>query len=234
MGNTINIKEFNHDYDCPFSFEGSKFKCKILDIISYNKFKVVFIYNKKPYTWKVKLSGINIDSSYSESSGLSYVSGLIYKNNNKARIICGELEDGFINVFMYLKSENKTLNELLLDYGYNNTINYETSNSLNIIDFNNIYQDEVDEVNEDKKKPLENSLNIYNKINHDLKHESNNESYQDKVENFKTTNIIYVKPIEEVQQSNLNLIDLEDKNKKNAFYEELNQAVSVKTFLKEI
>lgn len=231
MGNTINIKKFNHDYDCPFSFGGSKFKCKILDIISYNKFKVVFIYNKKPYTWKVKLSGIDSNNSYSESSGLSYVSGLIYKNKSKARIICGELEDGFINIFMYLKSEKKTLNELLIDYGYNNTITYETSNSLNIIDFNNIYQDEVNEVNEES---LENNLNIYNKISNDFKQDSNNESYQDKVENFKTTNVINVRPIEETQQSNLNLIDLEEKNKKNSFYEELNQAVSVKTFLKEI
>ena len=153
MGNNNSIKKITNDYYCPFSFNGATFKCKILQTLSINTFKVVFKYKNKPYTWNIKLSGceeLKEDNKVVNSN--IFLSELLSENNNEAKIICGELKDGYIESFLYLKSETKTLNELLKE-------NYELNNRDNVINFidyensediSNIIENEDNEDNQDK------------------------------------------------------------------------------------
>ena len=122
MGNSIHrrLDAYDHEYHKPFSFQGKKFKCKILEIISTNRLRVVFYYKKKPYTWKVELTGCNngniINNDDTKRRARAYVYELIQAANFRASIICGEIDNGFIKVIMTLDNDTTTLNDILIKY----------------------------------------------------------------------------------------------------------------------
>ena len=149
MGNSIHrrLDIYDHDYHKPFSFQGKKFKCKILEIISTNRLRVVFYFKKKPYTWKVELTGCNngniINNEDTKRRARSYVYELVRAANFRASIICGEIDNGFIKVIMTLDNDTTTLNDILIDSGYSFS-NIIHSNHLihdNILTYSNTYDE---------------------------------------------------------------------------------------------
>lgn len=155
MGNSIHrrLDAYDHDYHKPFSFQGKKFKCKILEIISTNRLRVVFYYKKKPYTWKVELTGCNngniINNDDTKRRARAYVYELIQAANFRASIICGEIDNGFIKVIMTLDNDTTTLNDKLIDSGYsfsniifsNHLIHDDMPNDSNMVDDINVYNE---------------------------------------------------------------------------------------------
>ena len=155
MGNSIHrrLDAYDHDYHKPFSFQGKKFKCKILEIISTNRLRVVFYYKKKPFTWKVELTGCNngniINNDDTKRRARAYVYELIQAANFRASIICGEIDNGFIKVIMTLDNDTTTLNDKLIDSGYsfsniifsNHLIHDDMPNDSNMVDEINVYNE---------------------------------------------------------------------------------------------
>lgn len=164
------LKDINDDYTKEFSFNGKTFLCKILKILSSNRFKVVFLYKKKLVTWNVELIGCNfnnvVNNDYTKKQIDEYLKSLFFKNNYLATIICAELHNGFVKVIMKLKSEDKTLNDLMIDNGYSFT-NINTSNDLlsnNIINDTYINNEPVSRIKLINVKPIDttNYSEIYN------------------------------------------------------------------------
>ena len=141
------LKNINYVYQKNFTFKGKQYTCKVLEIISSCRFKVVFKYKKEFYTWKIKLIGCNDNNITNDKIDIAkkYLETLFLKTDNITKIICSNLEDGYINVIMKIRKEKKTVNDLLIDKGYdfnivdvstftldNSVIEYDNTSKINI------------------------------------------------------------------------------------------------------
>lgn len=181
------LKDINEEFTKDFSFNGRTFLCKILKIISSNRFKVVFVYKKKLLTWNVELIGCNhsniVNNEYTKKQINDYLTDLFSKNKYFAKIICGQLQNGFIKVVLKLNSEKKTLNDLMIDNGYSLT-NINTSNDLlteNIVNINYINNEPVSRIKLINVKPADETHitefhedPFYNELNNVLKNKTIN------------------------------------------------------------
>ena len=122
MGNSNKKLKKINDWNYPLSFDNKTFHAKVLEVISCCKCIAVFKYKKKYITWNIKLIDCydtNLIIDEYKNNAKDYLSNLLRKNNNICRIKCDKLEDGFINVVMYVKGSLTSVNKLIIDSGYN-------------------------------------------------------------------------------------------------------------------
>ena len=203
------LKNINYIYENNFTFKGKQYTCKVLEIISSCRFKVVFKYKKELYTWKIKLIGCNDNNITNNKidNAKKYLETLVLKTDNIAKIICSKLEDGYINVIMKLRKEKKTVNDLLIDKGYdfnivdvstftldNSLIDYDNTSTINISksksnnSFDNIIKESIDQ----EKENLEMLINEIYDTEDDSKSINNSNiidyTIKDNIYNNDTTN----------------------------------------------
>ena len=199
MGNSIHrrLDAYDHEYYKPFSFQGKKFKCKILEIISTNRLRVVFYYKKKPYTWKVELTGCNngniINNDDTKRRARAYVYELIQAANFRASIICGEINNGFIKVIMTLDNDTTTLNDILIDSGYSFS---------NIIMFNHLIHDD-----QPIDSTMTNDTNVYSNTNASSNNTNASSNFTNSLDDPEIEIIINSPP-----HSSLNVYEFNDNN----------------------
>ena len=122
MGNSNRKLKKITEWNYPLSFDNKIYHAKVLEITSCCKCTVVFKYKKKYTTWNIKLKDCydtNLIIEEYKNNAKEYLSNLLRKNNNICRIKCDKLEDGFINVVMYVKGNKTSVNKLIIDSGYN-------------------------------------------------------------------------------------------------------------------
>ena len=121
------LSKIDDSYNNNFKFKTKKFKCKILEIIDMNKYKIAFYFKKKIYTWIFILkncSARNICDTDPEID-IYHIRNLLLEYKFLCYVKCIDYQDGIIIGEIYLN--HLKLSEILYEKGY---YEYTQSNSL--------------------------------------------------------------------------------------------------------
>ena len=122
MGNSNRKLKKIQSGNFPLSFNNKVYNAKVLEIISCSKCKVIFKYKGKYTTWNVSLNNCydtNLIIDNYQNNAKEFLRKLLNENNYLCKLRCGVLQDGYINVEMYVKKQKKSVNHLIIDSGYN-------------------------------------------------------------------------------------------------------------------
>ena len=122
MGNSNRKLKKIQSGNFPLSFNDKVYNAKVLEITSCSKCKVIFKYKGKYTTWNVSLNNCydtNLIVDSYQNNAKEFLRKLLNENNYLCKLRCGVLQDGYINVEMYVKKQKKSINHLIIDSGYN-------------------------------------------------------------------------------------------------------------------